>query len=111
MKKMLAMALLIWTMSGASQDAQQTWTGTISDTMCGASHQKMAAAAKWTNRECIFECIKALNKYVFVDENQKVIAIANPDAGGLPLYAGRPAKITGLMKDGAIVVTKVEAQK
>jgi hypothetical protein len=111
MKKMLAMALLIWTMSGASQEAQQAWTGVISDSMCGASHQKMAAAAKWSDRECIFECIKALNKYVLVDENQKVIAIANPDAGGLPLYAGRPAKLTGRMKDGAIVVSKVEAAK
>jgi hypothetical protein len=111
MKKMLAIALFIWTMSGASQESQQTWTGTISDSMCGASHQKMAAAAKWTDRECIFECIKALNKYVFVDENQKVIPFANPDAGGLPLYAGRPAKITGRLKDGAIVVSKVEAQK
>ena len=111
MKKLLAMAVLVWATSAASQDAQQTWTGTISDSMCGASHQKMAAAAKWTDRECIFECIKALNKYVLVDENQKVIAIANPDAGGFPLYAGRPAKITGRMKDGAIVVSKIEAAK
>jgi hypothetical protein len=111
MKKLLAMALLVWTISAASQDQQQTWTGTISDSMCGASHQKMSAAAKWTDRECIFECIKGLKKYVLVDENQKVLVIANPDAGGLPFYAGRPTKITGRMKDGAIVVSKVEAVK
>jgi len=111
MRKMTAIALFFCTTFAVSQDAQQTWTGTISDSMCGASHQKMSEAEKWTDRECIFECIKALKKYVLVDENQKVMVIANPDAGGLPLYAGRPAKITGRMKDGAIVVSKVEAVK
>jgi hypothetical protein len=111
MKKFAAMALLVWTTSAASQDQQQMWSGTISDSMCGASHQKMSAAKKWTDRECIFECIKALNKYVLVDENKQVTAIANQDAGGFPLYAGRPVKITGRMKDGAIVVSKVEAAK
>jgi hypothetical protein len=111
MRKITAVALFLCTTLAVSQNQQQTWTGTISDSMCGASHQKMSAAAKWTDRECIFECIKALKKYVLVDENQKVIAIANPDAGGLPLYAGRPAKITGRMKDGAIVVSKVDAVK
>jgi hypothetical protein len=111
MKKLIAMALLVWAASAASQDAQQTWTGTISDSMCGASHQKMSGAAKWTDRECVFECIKALNKYVLVDENKQVIDIANPDAGGFPLYAARPVKITGRMKDRAIVVSKIEAAK
>lgn len=110
MKNALAMALLVWATS-ASQDAQQTWTGTISDSMCGASHQKMSAAAKWTDRECVFECIKGLNKYVLVDENKQVIAIANPDAGGFPLYSARTVKITGRMRDGAIVVSKIEAAK
>lgn len=111
MKKMMAIALLVWASSAASQEPQQTWSGTISDSMCGASHQKTAAAAKWTDRECVFECIKALRKYAFIDENQRVIAIANPDAGGLPLYAARPVKITGRLKDGAIVVSKIEAMK
>jgi hypothetical protein len=62
-----------------------------------------------TDRECIFACINALAKYVLVDLNNKVIPIANQDVMGLPLYAGRPVRLTGELKDGAIVVTKVEA--
>jgi hypothetical protein len=67
------------------------------------------AASKLTERECIFDCIKMLAKYVLVDPSGNVIPIANQDATGLPLYAGRPVRLSGELKDGAIVVTRVEA--
>jgi hypothetical protein len=38
-----------------------------------------------------------------------VIPIATQDAAGIPLYAGRPVRITGELKDGAIFITKIEA--
>jgi hypothetical protein len=87
----------------------QFFLGRLSDSMCGASHQAKAAALKVSERECLFECIKALAKYVLVDADGKVVPIANQDAMGIPLYAGRPVRLTGAMKDGAIVVAKVEA--
>ena len=110
MKRILTLILLTWAAAASSQDqAAQTWSGRLSDSMCGASHQMKAASGKMSERECIFECIKALAKYVLVDDKQQVIAIATQDLGGLPLYAGRPVRITGTMKDGAIVATKIEA--
>ena len=112
MKKILGVILLTWTIAAPSQDqpqTQQVWSGTLSDSMCGASHQMKAAAGNMSNRDCLFECIKALAKYVLVDDKQQVIPIATQDLGGLPLYAGRPVRITGEMKNGAIVATKVEA--
>ena len=77
--------------------------------MCGAAHQMKAATGGLADRECLFACIKALATYVLVDENHQVFAIANQDAMGLPLYAGRPVKITGERKGDAIMVAKVEA--
>ena len=111
MKKALAAIFLTWVTAAPSQDqqTQQVWSGRVSDNMCGASHQMKASASKMSERECLFECIKALAKYVLVDDKQQVIAIANQDLGGLPLYAGRPVKITGTFQDGAIVATKIEA--
>src|SRR5437667_7518185 len=110
MKRALGVILLTWTTAAPWQDQrQQVWSGRLSDSMCGASHQMRAAAGKMSERECIFECLKALAKYVLVDDKQQVIAIANQDLGGLPLYAGRPVRITGELKDGAIVATKIEA--
>jgi hypothetical protein len=111
MKKAFVAILLMWVTAAPSQDqqTQQVWSGRVSDSMCGASHQMKAAAGKMSDRECLFECIKLLAKYVLVDDRQQVIAIANQDLGGLPLYAGRPVRITGTLKDGAILATKIEA--
>jgi hypothetical protein len=110
MKKILAITLFMWVTSALSQDqpAQQAWSGRLSDSMCGASHQ-MKMAGNMSERECLFECMKALARYVLVDDKQQLITIANQDLGGFPLYAGRPVRITGKLKDGAIVASKVEA--
>jgi hypothetical protein len=62
-----------------------------------------------TERQCILACIKALSKWVLVDQNGQVTPIANQDAMGLPLYAGRPVRLTGERKGDAIFVTRVEA--
>jgi hypothetical protein len=90
-----------------TQQAPQIFTGRISDSMCGASHQ--AKAGTMGDRTCIFECLKGLAKYVLVDADNKVIPIANQDLAGLPLYAGRPVRLTGELKGDAIVGTKIEA--
>jgi len=73
--------------------AQQTFTGRLSDSLCGASHHSKASAGALTDRACLTACINALAKYVLVDEHNQVIPIANQDAMGLPLYAGRPVKL------------------
>ena len=89
--------------------AQQSFTGRLSDSTCGPRHQPGAATGSTGDRQCLFACINALAKYVLVDPNGKIVSIANQDAMGLPLYAGRPVKLTGEMKGDAIVVSKVEA--
>jgi hypothetical protein len=89
-------------------DAQQVWTGTLSDSSCGASHQVAASASMLTDRQCIFACIKGLAEYVLIEANTRVLTIANQDLAGLPLYAGRPVRLIGELKGDAILVTKVE---
>lgn len=88
-------------------EAQQTFIGTLSDAKCGASHP--VRAANETNRQCALACITALHKYVLVDRENKVFPIANQDVMGLPLYAGRPVRITGDLRGDAVFVATVEA--
>jgi hypothetical protein len=88
-------------------EAQQSFTGRLSDNLCGASHQSRAAGD--TDRQCLLACIKALEKYVLVDRDGRVVPIANQDAMGLPLYAGRPVRITGELSGDAILVARIEA--
>lgn len=90
--------------------AQQTWTGEISDNMCGASHQAMAKSGQKVNpRECTLECVKAGNKYVFVSKGQ-VFGIANQDLPDLEKHAGHKVQLTGdLGSDGkTITASKIQ---
>jgi hypothetical protein len=106
MIKVLASTLIVCAIA-LSAAAQQTFTGRLSDSTCGVSHQPKRSSD--TDRECLFACINRLAKYVLVDENGHVTPIANQDAAGLPLYAGRPVKLTGERNGDAIVIAKVEA--
>lgn len=103
----LATAWLCLAPLPAQQAPPQAWTGRLSDSMCGAAHQARGGAA--TDRQCIFECLKSLAKYVLVDQNSKVLPIANQDFAGFPLYAGRMVRLTAELTGNALVVSKIEA--
>ena len=90
-----------------TQQAPQVFTGRISDSICGASHESKAGTS--SDRQCMFQCFKALAKWVLVDRNNNVLTIANQDLPGLPLYAGRLVQLTGQLDGGAISATRIEA--
>jgi hypothetical protein len=95
-------------LSGFAQAAEKTWTGKISDNMCGASHAKMLAQHKdaKTDRDCTQACIKGGGKYVFVS-NGKVYNIDNQDLAQLQEHAGHTVRLTGEMKGDTITVSKI----
>jgi hypothetical protein len=84
--------------------ADQTWTGAISDKMCGADHKKMAG--KMSERECTEACAKGGSPYVLVSEG-KVYQLTNHDAE-LRTHAGHTVNLTGEPKGDTIRVSKVE---
>ena len=86
----------------------QTWSGVLSENKCGASHQAMAASLGMSERECAFHCLKGLAKYVVVDDQKNVIPIANQDFAGIPLRLARPVRVTGVLTDKGIVVSRIE---
>jgi hypothetical protein len=57
----------------------QTWTGKISDSMCGAKHNTSAehGAKSMSDRDCTLACVKDQNaKYLFVNGG-KVYNVGN----------------------------------
>lgn len=86
----------------------QTWSGVLSESKCAASHQAIAAPLGMTDRECAFHCLKGLAKFVVVDDQKNVIAIANQDFAGIPLRLARPVRVTGVLTDKGIVVSRIE---
>lgn len=108
-RNLLSVAAVSVFLPAAIFGAQETWTGTISDSMCGAHHQAAAehGAKKMTARECTLACIKHGAKYVLVHSG-KVYNISNQDAAGLEANAGRPVRVTGDVTGDTITISKIE---
>lgn len=87
---------------------QQTWSGVLSESKCGASHEALASSLKMTERECAFHCLKGLAKFVVIDDQKNVIPIANQDFSGIPLRLAHPVRVTGVLTDKGIVVSRIE---
>lgn len=90
--------------------ADQTWTGQISESMCGADHSSMAKQGKKVDpHECALICVKGGGKFVFASDG-KVFDIANQNFSELSEHAGHTVKLMGdLDSDGkAITVSHIE---
>src|ERR1022692_757239 len=88
--------------------ADQTWSGKISDSKCGATHSSMEHdGKKMSDRQCTAACVKGGAKYVFVSDG-KVYNLDNQDFADLPVHAGHSVKLTGEMTGDTIRVSKIE---
>jgi hypothetical protein len=103
---LLATALQIGT-SIAAFAADQTWSGTISDKMCGADHKAMAGKA--SDRDCTLACAKDGTRYALLSGG-KVYPLSGHEAD-LKTHAGHVVTITGDMKGDSIRVSRVEMPK
>jgi hypothetical protein len=90
--------------------ADQTWTGKISDSKCGANHMAGEHGKKMTDRACTAACVKDGAKYVFVS-NGKVYNISNQDNPALAAHAGHSVRLTGEMSGDTIKVSKIAMPK
>ena len=84
--------------------AEQTWNGIVSDSSCKEDH-----GGEVDPKECTAKCVRNGDKYVLmVDGYTKVMPIANQDFPDLAAHAGDTVKATGELRDGAIVLTKLQ---
>ena len=101
-------ALVLYLTSSPLAQEPRTWSGVLSESKCGGSHQAMAGSMGISERECAFHCLKGLSKYVIVDDQKNVIPIANQDFAGMPLRLARPVRVTGVLTDKGVVVSRIE---
>jgi len=94
---------------GAAEHAgaqQQSWVGMISDSQCGGNH-----GSEVDVKECTQKCIREGFKYILATNNGlSTIPIANQDFAALAKYAGDTVTVSGELKNGAIVVSKIDMQ-
>ncbi|HVH57643.1 MAG TPA: hypothetical protein VM791_15375 [Vicinamibacterales bacterium] len=112
MRKMLVLAAAVVLVSaGLQARAEETLKGTISDSMCGLKHSADKHGDKpMDHRACVEKCIADGGEYVFLTGG-KVMKISNQSFAGLKAHAAHEVMLTGEVKDGAIVVSKIEMPK
>ena len=92
----------------ASAAGPQTFTGVITDTMCGKDHAMMKVTP---DSKCVVECIKhdKATKYALFD-GKKVYVLS--DQKTPEQFAGKNVKVTGMMyeKTGILKVESISAE-
>jgi hypothetical protein len=94
--------------AATSLAAEQTWTGKISDSICGAKHEEAAEGqGKMSDRDCTLACVRGGSLYVLVADG-KVYQISDQKNADLAAHAGHTVKVTGELKGDNITVSKIE---
>ncbi|HTS12086.1 MAG TPA: hypothetical protein VMH00_08225 [Candidatus Limnocylindrales bacterium] len=100
----IGLATTVIAQSAHAQEMKtMSWTGWISDSMCGAK------GANANHKDCAMKCVKEKGaSYVFVDTtSKKIMKIHNQDAVS-EANLGQEVKVTGhMMKDGQIHVDSI----
>jgi hypothetical protein len=106
MKKpsIVLIVLLLGSLIAMAAPKDQSWSGWISDSKCGAK------GANADHQACAKKCIASGEKPVFVaDSDQKVLPIDNPDA--VKSDIGQHVKVSGsLTPSGAVHVSQIQTQ-
>ena len=94
------------------QTAESTWTGKLSDSMCGADH-KASGGTLEKDHKCTLDCVKGHgSEYIFVNTaDKKIYKIGNQKLAALEVHAGHNVEIAGTIKGDTITVTKVTMKK
>jgi hypothetical protein len=108
MRSRLAIVVFAAALAAPLRAAEQTWTGVISDSACGLTHEAAAEGAdKMTDQDCTLACVKGGSAYVFVSDG-KVYKIANQTVDGLAAHAGKTVQVTGEMEGGSVRIAQIK---
>ena len=89
----------------ASAQSNQTLTGTVSDTMCGAHHMMQGK----TPAQCTRECVKQGSDFALVSKD-KVYTLKG-DKVQLDKFAGQNVVVKGTMSGSTMTVESIAAAK
>ncbi len=99
----LATALSAAMLLAAGAAKGKSWTGTVSDAMCGKKH----GMGGMSDKDCTLACVKKGGKYALVVGDKVYTMEGRTD--GLAEHAGGKAKVTGTLSGDTITVESVSA--
>ena len=83
----------------------KTFTGVITDEMCGMDHKMMHVTP---DSKCVTECVKMGSSYVLAD-GKNIYKLS--DQTGPAKFPAKKVMVTGTLKGDTIVVKSIEAAK
>ena len=101
-----AVLVLLAAVLAVAADKPQSFTGKVSDVMCGAKHM-MAGAS---DADCTRACVKQGSKYALV-VGDEVYTLEGGDGAALDKLAGQNATVSGTLKGKTITVASVVPAK
>ena len=99
-KRIGMVVLTLFAFACLSWAAGKSWTGTVSDSNCGAKHAVASADAA----ACVEKCVSGGAKYVLVSKGKVYQVDAQDKFQGL---GGKSVKVTGSLSDSTITVAEV----
>jgi len=103
--KFLAGLVLALCAAAMTLAATGSWTGYISDSMCGAK------GADEKHADCAAKCVKEHGaKYVFVDDADKKVYVVDAQDKVAP-HAGHHVTVKGTVKGDTLKLTSIEMVK
>jgi len=109
-RAMFAAGLFVMSFAASGLAADQTWTGMIGDSECGATHKAAQEHnANLTDRACTEACVKSGAEYI-LSAGGKVYRLENQKDAALAENAGKTVMVTGTLKGNTITDSRIVAK-
>jgi hypothetical protein len=104
------LTLLAGTLAVARAEENQIWTGSLVDASCYLTDNSQSGDEHMGMKECGKACLKMGRPAGIVTPDKKffVLVAPSPDIAD---FVGQPIRITGKLRNGSILVDKLEVKK
>jgi hypothetical protein len=104
------LALLAGTLVIARAEENQIWTGSLVDASCYLTDNTQSGNEHMGMKECGMACLKMGRPAGIVTPDKKFFVLVAPSPD-IAEYIGQPIRVTGKLRNGSILVDKLEVKK
>ena len=109
--RILAMlALLAGMLTTGRAEQNQIWTGLLVDASCYLTDDSQSGNEHMGMKECGKACLKMGRPAGIVTPDKKFFVLVAPSPD-IAEYVGQPIRVTGKLRNGSILVDKLEVKK
>jgi hypothetical protein len=105
----LVISLVVF-LGRARADENQVWTGSLVDASCYLTDNSQSGDEHMGMKQCGVACLKMGRPAGILTSDKKFFVLIAPSPD-IAEYVGQPIRITGKLRNGSILVDKLEVKK